>query len=361
MKFSKKLISWYKKNKRDLPWRHTNDPYKIWLSEIILQQTRIEQGLSYYIKFVSRFPNVHILAEASEREVLKLWQGLGYYSRARNLHKTAIAIASDFNGQFPDNYNDLLQLSGIGEYTAAAVSSFAYNEPRPVVDGNVLRFLSRINGIITPVDTISGKKMITDIALKQVDRKRPGDFNQAVMEFGALFCTPRNPNCTLCIFRSECKAYLLNKVHSIPVKTKKSTLRKRYFHYFVILYKHQLVYLKKRSGQDIWKNLYDFPLIEKSGKTVQRKMVQELSDYTGINLMDHQQIKISKEYRHILTHQVISARFYTIILNDLKKFKKISSMNGNNLDSVELKKINEYPVPRLIEKFLKNNLFFELL
>jgi len=357
MKFSTTLISWYKKNKRDLPWRQTRDPYKIWLSEVILQQTRIEQGLSYYLNFVSRFPNVHALADASERDILKRWQGLGYYSRARNLHHAAITIANELNGQFPDNYNDLLKLKGIGEYTAAAISSIVFNEPRPVVDGNVLRFLSRLKGIKTPVDSVSGKKIILDLALRLIDRKQPGEFNQAIMEFGALYCKPQNPNCEECLFRTECKAYFENQVNSIPVKTKRLSPRKRYFHYLFIIHQNKSVYLRKRAGQDIWKNLYDFPLLEKNHKISKEKMVEEVSSYLFAELKKNPQVKISKEYKHILTHQIISARFYTIRLNDSKQFRKINLLNGNIWDSADLKNIHQYPVPRLIEKFLKNYQF----
>ncbi len=321
-----------------MPWRQTRDPYKIWLSEIILQQTRIEQGLNYYLNFVSRFPNVHSLADASEQDILKLWQGLGYYSRARNLHHTAITIANDLNGQFPDNYNDLLKLKGIGEYTAAAISSIAFNEPRPVVDGNVLRFLSRIKGIKTPIDAHTGKKIITDLALKLIDRKQPGEFNQAMMEFGALYCKPQNPNCEDCIFRTECKAYQENQVNSIPIKTKRLSSRKRYFHYLFIIYKNKSVYLRKRTGQDIWKNLYDFPLLEKNHKISQEKMVEEVTSYLAAESKNNAQVTISKEYKHILTHQIISARFYTIRLNDSKYFRKNKFIEWQHLGFCRIKK-----------------------
>jgi len=355
MNFTKRLIGWYKLNKRDLPWRQTRDPYKIWLSEIILQQTRIDQGLDYYIKFITTLPDVHSLAKASEHEVLKLWQGLGYYSRARNLHQTAVSIASECKGKLPDNYNDLIKLKGIGEYTAAAIASIAFNEPRPVVDGNVLRFLARINGIKTPVDSISGKKIITNIATKLIDPKQPGEFNQALMEFGALHCKPRNPDCPECIFKKECKAYRKNQVVIIPVKTQKPTLRKRYFHYLILINRNKSVYLRKRSERDIWRNLYDFPLLEKPGKISHKQIHSEISSFLGLKVEDKLKIIISEEYRHVLSHQVITARFYTIHLNELKKFKKINALHGNWWDIVELTKIYEFPIPRLIEKFLNNN------
>jgi A/G-specific adenine glycosylase len=355
MKFSQILFGWYQKNKRNLPWRQTCDPYKIWLSEIILQQTRIEQGRDYYMKFIRLYPDVRSLADASEHDILKHWQGLGYYFRARNLHKTAGTIAHEFCGQFPDKYDSLLKLKGIGEYTAAAIASIAYGEPRPVVDGNVLRFLSRYHGIKTPVNSNSGKKEITEIAIKLIDRTNPGEFNQAMMEFGALYCKPQNPNCGDCTFKTECKAHLDNHVNSIPQKIKRLSPRKRYFHYLFIIYKNKSVYLKKRSGNDIWKNLYDFPLIEKKGKISMKKMIQEVWDYVGMDRENNQQIKISSEFKHILTHQVISARFYRIGITDRVQFIKINSKHGDNFVSVGLNEIQTYPVSRLIEKYLKNN------
>ena len=248
MKLTIELIGWYKKNKRSMPWRQTSDPYKIWISEIILQQTRIDQGMVYYIKFLDHFPDVLSLANATEHDILKLWQGLGYYSRARNLYHAAKIIANDFNGHFPNTFNDLLKLPGIGEYTAAAISSIAFNEPRPVVDGNVLRFLSRFEGIKVPIDTNAGKQLITDIAIKLIDHKQPGEFNQALMEFGALFCKPMNPDCQKCIFRSECKAYTNELVNEIPIKNKQLSKRKRYFYYLIIVDRNKSVYLNKRIG-----------------------------------------------------------------------------------------------------------------
>ena len=358
MNFAKILIAWYKKNKRDLPWRKTQDPYKIWLSEIILQQTRIEQGMAYYFKFVNHFPDVHKLANASEHDILKLWQGLGYYSRARNLHKTALFVANDLNGHFPNKYEELLKLIGIGEYTAAAISSIAFGEPHPVVDGNVMRFLSRFYGIETPVDTNTGKKTIKNLATHLIDRQQPGEFNQAVMEFGALYCKPQNPDCGSCVFRNECKAFMGNKVEIIPVKSRQVLQRNRYFHYLFIVWANKLVYIRKRSGQDIWRNLYDFPLIEKHQPVTQKKIVEEILNYLGNDLINNPQITISTDYRHILTHQVILARFYTIMLYDSEPFQKINSLHGNNWDAVELKNLHQYPVPRLIEKFLKKNSIF---
>ncbi len=234
LKIRQILKDWYEQNKRDLPWRNTKDAYKIWISEIILQQTRVNQGYNYYLRFIERFPNVKSLAEAEEQEVLKHWQGLGYYSRARNLHKTAKSVISEFNGKFPLHYNDILSLSGIGEYTAAAISSFAYNQPYAAVDGNIFRVLSRLVANETPIDTSKGKKEFTGIAKKLLDKNNPGTHNQAIMEFGAMYCTPKNPDCENCPLKEFCKAYKLNVVELLPIKQGKTKVTNRYFNYFFI-------------------------------------------------------------------------------------------------------------------------------
>ncbi|MCW8941497.1 MAG: A/G-specific adenine glycosylase, partial [Flavobacteriales bacterium] len=234
MEFSQKLISWYKNNKRDLPWRNTINPYKIWLSEIILQQTRVNQGLSYYYKFIEHYPSVKDLANASEQEVLKLWQGLGYYSRARNLHATARIITENYDGIFPVDYKKILSLKGVGEYTAAAITSFAYNQPYPVVDGNVFRVLARIYGVDTPIDTPEGKKTFNGLANKLIDKKQAATYNQAIMEFGALVCTPKNPECENCIFNNICAALINQQIELLPLKSKKIKQTNRYFNYLII-------------------------------------------------------------------------------------------------------------------------------
>lgn len=358
MNITSTLLTWYKNHKRNLPWRVTRDPYKIWLSEIILQQTRIDQGLDYYNKFVSNYPDVDSLAKASEMDVLKLWQGLGYYSRARNLHATAMQVFNQYQGKFPGNYNGLIQLKGIGDYTAAAIASIAYNEPVAVVDGNVLRFLARFYGITVPVNTGSGKKMIARIANELIDPDHPGDFNQAMMEFGALYCKPRNPDCINCIFNLNCKANLEGSVMTIPVKNIKSVPRKRYFHYLVFVYRNEKVYLKKRVGNDIWKNLYDFPIIEKDKPTSEKKMVDELMIFAGKeNFAIKSNLTISKEYKHVLTHQVILARFYIIEVADLDVFKKLTVVRDKSFIAVRKRDLQKYPVPRLIEIFLQDNFF----
>lgn len=357
MKFSEKIISWYQVNKRDLPWRKTNDPYKIWLSEIILQQTRIDQGLGYYIRFCSNYSDVNSLASASEEQVLKLWQGLGYYSRARNMHKTARMIVDKYQGQFPDKHSDIIKLKGIGEYTAAAIVSFAYNQVYPVVDGNVMRLLSRIYGIKTPINSTEGKKEINSLAWKLIDKKQAGEFNQAIMEFGALQCKPQNPDCKICIFRAGCIAYKKGMVSDIPSKINKTKIRNRYFHYFLLTFEEE-IYLNKRTTNDIWQNMYDFPHIESdhflSKKLINKKFSNKFKIPEGQVLF----LNNSDSYKHILTHQRIFARFYEVKIPDQDQFRKIGSISGQQLICVQKAMINQFPLPRLIDKYLIENYVF---
>ena len=263
MGFSNKLIAWYKQNKRDLPWRKTTDPYQIWLSEIILQQTRVDQGLNYYHKFIKKYPNIHSLAQASEKDVLNLWQGLGYYSRARNLHFTAKYISNELNGQFPSKHKEILKLKGVGEYTAAAISSFSYKEVYPVIDGNVYRVLSRIFGVENPIDSTEGKKVFKKLAAELINTKNPDTYNQAIMEFGALQCTPKKPKCEDCPFLLECFAYKNELIAELPKKENKIKQRNRYFNYLVII-NDDAFYLNERKEKDIWQGLFDFPVFETS-------------------------------------------------------------------------------------------------
>lgn len=354
MKFSTKIIRWYKKNKRDLPWRKTTDPYKIWLSEIILQQTRIDQGLEYYLKLSSNYPDINSLAKATEEQVLKLWQGLGYYTRARNMHSTANIIVEKYHGQFPENYSDIIKLKGIGDYTAAAIVSFAYNMAYPVVDGNVFRLVSRIYGIKTPINSTKGKKEIYEIALDLIDKKQAGEFNQAIMEFGALQCKPHNPDCNICIFKSDCKAFNNKMISEIPVKINKIKIRKRYFHYLLFSY-NENIYLNKRTTNDIWKNLYDFPHVEVDHFIPNITINEEIANHFKVAKDQIQIQNISDEYKHILTHQRISARFYNIPFQDQMLFHKINSLNGNQFICINKETIKQYPLPRLIDKYLTEN------
>jgi A/G-specific adenine glycosylase len=347
MNFTKILESWYRKNKRDLPWRRTNDPYRIWVSEIILQQTRIDQGLDYYLRFLIKFPDIHLLAVADEEDVLKIWQGLGYYSRARNLHFAAHEIMAQYDGVFPKTYDEIRTLKGIGDYTAAAIASIAFGIPTPVVDANVLRFFSRFFGINEPIDKKKGKDAVVGKANQLINHKHPGDFNQAIMEFGALQCKPL-PDCNICPLKSGCVAYQQKKVAEFPVKSGKQKQRTRYFYYFFILSgkgKSRSVFLKKRTGTDIWKNLFDFPLIEKEKAVSYNKLTksQEWKDlFPGkkVNLL-----KESNPYRHILSHQIIVAKFYQLEIPVRRTLPYLK---------VALSNISKYPVPRLIEKYLED-------
>ncbi len=361
VKFSQKIIKWYETNKRHLPWRETNDPYKIWISEIILQQTRIEQGLDYYLKFIKHYPNIKSLAAASETEVLKLWQGLGYYTRARNLHLTAKYITEKCEGRFPRNYNEIIGLKGIGEYTAAAISSIAFDQSYPVVDGNVLRFFSRYFGIKTDIKSHETKKVIQKQAESLIDRKQPGTFNQAIMEFGALQCIPVNPKCQECIFKKDCYAFTNKMVDKLPLSINKIKQRKRHFNYLIFLRelkKGKVTYLKQRTENDIWKNLYDFPLIESKAKVTLSETMKTIEKQFDISL-NHTSVTRSKEYKHILTHQIIHTRFFII---DLPKEQKVISMNSdikNEWVEVNADTISKFPIPRLIDRYLKENNIFE--
>lgn len=343
-RLSSLLVSWYENNKRDLPWRHTKDPYIIWLSEVILQQTRVDQGYSYFNRFANRFPSVNLLADADEQEVLKLWQGLGYYSRARNLHATAKMIMTDFGGVFPSNYKDVLSLKGVGEYTAAAIVSFAYNQPYAVVDGNVYRVLSRIFGIETPIDSTTGKKLFAELAQELLNEDHPGLHNQAIMEFGALYCVPVLPDCANCCMNSFCLAYSQNAVSKYPVKQGKTKVRNRYFHYFDIEY-GDFTYLNKRTVKDIWQNLYEFPLIE----TEQELSLQELQTgqpftdlFKGANVI---KISLAAQHKHVLSHQIIYAYFYSV---------QVEGAISDKYLQVDRLQIDDYPISRLTHKYLEN-------
>lgn len=348
MDFTKTIISWYNKNKRDLPWRNTRDPYFIWLSEIILQQTRVDQGMSYYLKFIKEFPTIKKMAAAPEERVMKLWQGLGYYSRARNLHSTAKYIASKQKGKFPDTYNEIIKLKGIGPYTAAAISSIAFDKPHAVVDGNVFRVLARVFGIKTAIDSTKGKAEFYELANELLDKKQPALFNQAMMEFGATWCKPKNPDCANCVLNSICLAYSKNSVNVLPVKEKKTKVRNRYFNYIVLKHKNNIA-IKKRTGSDIWKNLYDFPLIETEKelnetsllKTTEWKKLMGKSDYTIHS--------VSKTYKHVLSHQNIFARFWEV---ETKRSLKITK----DYLVTDKKRFNNYAIPRLVDIYIKDSL-----
>ncbi|MEI6764547.1 MAG: A/G-specific adenine glycosylase [Bacteroidota bacterium] len=341
------FILWYNKHKRSLPWRLTNDPYKIWVSEIILQQTRVDQGLAYYNRFIEAFPDVFSLADAGEEQVLKCWQGLGYYSRARNMHHAAQQIVADYNGRFPDTHEEIIKLKGIGEYTAAAILSIAFNKAYPVVDGNVVRVLSRLFGIEKAYDTADGKKEILQLATSIISDDNPGTYNQAVMEFGALCCTPQKPGCSDCVFKKKCKALATGTPENFPVKMVKTTVTERHYLYFVITSGSgnlKKICLRKRTTAGILKNLYDFPCIESLiplyfNNISTHPEFQSLFGKTAVTSG-----KLSTEYLHKLSHISMHVRFVQIHLP--KKLQK------ENLVWVAYNEIKQYPVPRLIEKYL---------
>lgn len=345
-KFSARLLEWFAQNPRPLPWKNTKNPYFIWLSEIILQQTRVEQGTPYYLKFIERFPSIQQLAEAEEDVVLKLWEGLGYYSRARNLHTAAKYIYYELGGVFPRQYKDILSLKGVGTYTAAAIASFAYDLPYAVVDGNVYRVLSRYFGISTPIDTTEGKKLFAEKAQSLLDRKRPAAYNQAIMNFGAMQCLPKPSKCPVCPFQIDCVAYGENRVSDYPVKQKKLKKRLRFFHYLIFNSK-QYVYLERRERKDIWQGLYQFPMIE--GTALIEDWIQLLKTTDLIkNTSDLSLKKTSKPYKQSLTHQHIIANFWEINCS-----KKISFLE-NNYVSIKRSNLDNYAFPKIIDRYLND-------
>ena len=312
------LIHWYAENKRELPWRETTDPYRIWISEIILQQTRVVQGLEYFNRFMLRFPDVRALAEAPGDEVMKYWQGLGYYSRARNLHAAAKEIVEKFGGEFPRNYSDVLTLKGIGEYTAAAICSFAWKLPYAVVDGNVYRVLARIFGIDTPIDSNAGKKVFSGLAAELLDRQHPDLYNQAIMDFGAIQCTPKVPVCLYCPLRENCVALASGRVEKLPVKAGKSVVKPRYFNYFHIHYRDNVLLVQRRA-KDIWQNLYEYPLIE-TEKDMEWPELIRTGEYRHLweGAGEIHVVRSAGPYKHVLSHRIIYARFYEIRINGHK-------------------------------------------
>lgn len=341
LRLSAALIKWYELKKRDLPWRRTTDPYLIWLSEIILQQTRVDQGLSYYNRFVEKYPQIDKLAAAEENDVLKLWQGLGYYSRARNLHTAAKMVMNDYKGVFPSDYKDVLKLKGVGEYTAAAIVSFSYNKPYAVVDGNVFRVLSRVFTIDIPIDSTQGKKVFAELAYELLDEKNPGLHNQAIMEFGALQCVPVSPDCNICPVQSMCLAYAQNKIRNYPVKQGKQKVRERYFYYFDIRSKGKML-LKKRTAKDVWQNLYELPLIEATQKLAIDDL-QKLEAFKNL-LSDNAYIEQSITIKHVLSHQIIHTTFYKVEVDSLPEKADYIVIDEADVDN--------YPVSRLVNKYL---------
>lgn len=335
MKFANPLISWYLVNERELPWRTQPDAYRVWLSEIILQQTRVAQGLPYYLAFVNTFPDVHALANADEQQVLRLWQGLGYYSRARNLHTTAKHVAFELGGVFPNTREGLLKLKGIGPYTAAAISSIVNKEVVAVVDGNVYRVLSRIFGLETDIASSGAYREFEALATSLMPKDKPDVFNQALMEFGAMQCVPKNPDCSGCVFSDSCFAWAHKRVGELPVKRKKPSPEKKHFHYLIFQDASNQTLLQKRT-QGIWRHLYEFPLVE-SDQIPQWNDVLERYKSLGVNSI---RALAEEPVIHKLTHLHLHIRFWKI---DLKGVLK---------DGIPAHKVADFPVPAAIDKFI---------
>ena len=341
MIFSNKLISWYLQNKRDLPWRKTKNPYFVWLSEIMLQQTRVAQGMSYYLKFTETFPTVFDLAKADESTVLKMWQGLGYYSRARNLHATAKHIAFELDGKFPSTYKEIVKLKGIGDYTASAIASICFNKPTAVVDGNVYRVLSRYFGIETPINSSTGNKEFKELAQTLIDTSKPGTYNQAIMDFGAIQCKPKNPICLFCPFSESCVALQKNKIDTLPVKDKKTKVRDRYFNYLVLKTEDNKTILQERKGRGIWQGLYEFPKIESASNINKKELISSkefvelFPEKTTISLFNKEEIV------HKLSHQHLHTQFWIV------------ETEIHNKATISWSSVKKYPVPVLIANFLE--------
>ncbi len=348
--FSGRLAQWYASNHRHLPWRETSDPYAIWLSEIILQQTRVDQGMAYYQRFINQWPDVFSLAEATEQEVLKLWQGLGYYSRARNLHATAKMIVKQHNGIFPSDFDSISKLKGIGSYTAAAIASIAFGLPYPVIDGNVYRFMSRLFGLTEPVNSGSGRKKLNLLLNELIDRSQPGAFNQGLMEFGALQCRPQTPDCISCIFQSQCHAFQNRQVGNLPVRAAKTKVKQRYFNYIIATWeqKHELMTMVcKRWQEDIWKGLFEFPLIETDGDVPIEFLVGTPLWQHFFNEQHYTLLRQSAVQKHVLTHQKIYARFFHLHFTG-----PLAPPAENNVFLISHNTLGNFPLPRLIDRYL---------
>jgi len=374
--FSSQLFQWFDLNQREMPWRINADPYRIWLSEIILQQTQVKQGMPYFYKFIESFPSVGDMANASEDELLKLWQGLGYYSRARYMHQTAKHIHFELNGVFPADYNNLLKLKGVGEYTAAAIASISYNEPVAVLDGNVIRVLSRLFEIQESFQSASGLKILKQTAFEVLNKVKPGKHNQAMMELGSLICKPLQPLCNICPISAHCLALKNNTILNFPIKKKKLITKSRYFNFIVPVLNADKTLLTKRLGDDIWKNMYTFPCIESMQEWSADQLCSKLSER---NYSIQVELNEVTRFKHILSHRTIFASFFYIKVNkpsDLKKLvmsllddklnevnedpvilnkQKFIRLEKSNIFEVDLKELNTiYALPRVITKYLES-------
>lgn len=347
--FTNQLMDWHlHHNQRSLPWKSENDPYKIWLSEIILQQTRAEQGLPYYLKFLKNYPTVLKLANADDEAVFKLWQGLGYYNRCKNLLATARFIRDELGGKFPQTYDALLQLKGVGNYTAAAIASFAYHLPHAVVDGNVYRVLSRYFGIETPCDTTEGKKEFQTLANEVLDKNNSANYNQAIMDIGAIVCKPSNPLCEECPLQKKCVAYKQNIIQFLPVKSKKLIVRKRYFNYILLLVKDE-IWIHKRTEKDIWQNLFE-PLLIETENEMDLKRLRENEIFKSLKIRTP--IIEDGFSSQKLTHQIIETKFFTTQLDQKIEIKNIEGIWVRTND------LNKYPFPKTLVSFLEKKLYF---
>ncbi|WP_295794350.1 A/G-specific adenine glycosylase [Mucilaginibacter sp.] len=344
MNFNHELLNWYLNNKRDLPWRNTTDAYVIWLSEIILQQTRVEQGMPYFNRFLEKYPTVTSFAAASEDDILKLWQGLGYYSRGRNMLKTARLVQEQYDGIFPQRYDQLIKLTGIGEYTAAAISSFSSNEAKAVVDGNVYRLLARYLGIDEPINSTKGKKIFQEAANDLLNSEMPGIHNQAMMEFGAVICKPKNPACGICPVRTGCYAFTHNAINSLPVKLNKVKVRERFFNYFLVTDSYSVL-VNKRDQTDIWANMYDLPLIETTALLTPEELFNgdKVTEFFGANLKISE---ISPLKKHVLTHQRLYVRLITLQNKPLKL--------QENWFYTPVENLQKLAIPKIVFIFIKN-------
>ncbi len=343
MLFSHKILLWYAQNKRTLPWRNTKNPYFIWLSEVILQQTKVAQGTPYYLNFIENFPTIQHLASAPQEKVLKLWQGLGYYSRARNLHETAIYITTNLNGNFPETYKELIKLKGIGDYTASAIASICFNAQEAVVDGNVYRVFSRYFGIDIPINSTEGVKYFKKLALKLLDKENTRDYNQGIMEFGAIQCTPKKPNCISCPLNTSCVALEKDIVNTLPIKIKKTKIKTRYFNYIVPLIKGNFTILNQRTKKGIWQGLWQFPLLELPKEASVKEVEKQAASLLKIK-------KPLQEYNtepivHKLSHQHLHTKFWI-----LETTQEVENM-------IKIEDLEKYPVPVLIADFIKTYKF----
>ena len=339
------LLGWHRTdNHREMPWKGERDPYLIWLSEVILQQTRVEQGLPYFLRFREKYPTIFQLADAPEDDVMRLWQGLGYYSRARNLHTTAQYIAYELKGQFPDTYEEIKKLKGIGPYTAAAISSFAFGERQAVVDGNVIRILARVYAIDTAFDTTEGKNVFSTLAQNLISPDEPGEYNQAIMDFGAQVCTPAKPQCSDCPLSKICLAYKGNLQDELPVRSKRITKKERFFYYLVIKSDTEII-ISKRTGNDIWQGLYELPMIE-SAQPINRNIKKTIQDFLGIKVST---LNYSKPHVQQLTHQTVRSVFIFVDIDDFQ------SVSIREAVKVPLKKLHNFAFPKVVHLFLTEN------